>query len=123
MSDLSDIERTLEKQKADFFSGQERYSKSVKDDPDSAMRSLMEGIGKQSVQQPKNRKNPDAGKAHKQGNRVELRVRQHKLAPPEVFVYESSSLSKLDSELRARQAAKKAGWPVVTIMIDITPLS
>ena len=53
------------------------------------------------------------------GYTVILRVRKKQLAPDESFTHHSTSGSQLLAEIEARKAAKAAGWPIITYVIDM----
>lgn len=45
--------------------------------------------------------------------KVELIVRQGRLAPDTLFTHTSRSVSRLEARLEAEKAARAAGWPVI----------
>lgn len=47
-----------------------------------------------------------------QGLTVRLAVREHRLAPDQILVHESASISKLQARLEAEQAARAKGLTV-----------
>ncbi|GEK48551.1 hypothetical protein PRZ61_02770 [Halomonas pacifica] len=63
-----------------------------------------------------------AASGHRVGYRVKLAVRPRQLALDEVFEYESSSISKLEAQLEAEKAARRAGYPIIGYLIDIERL-
>lgn len=54
-----------------------------------------------------------------QGLTVKLAVREKRLAMDQVFVYHSTSISRLEAQIEAEQAARDAGWPIIGFLIDI----
>lgn len=118
MLDISDIEKNFEKKKADFFADQKKQADHTLADPDAAMKSMLIQTKAQSAAKAKEREKP-----YRQGYRISLRVRKYRLSAPNIFVYESSKLSRVEAEIDARKAATAAGWPLVSCMIDIESLS
>lgn len=60
--------------------------------------------------------------AYRTGHRVRLAVRTRKLEADTVFEHCSTSISKLEAQLEAEKAAKKAGYPIIGHVIDIQSL-
>lgn len=65
---------------------------------------------------------PQSAKAMKTGHLVKLAVRQRQLELDTVFEHHSTSISKLEAQLEAEKAAKKAGYPIIGHVIDIQRL-
>ena len=61
-------------------------------------------------------------KALKTGHVVKLAVRTRPLELDTVFEHRSSSISKLEAQLEAEKAAKKAGYPIIGHLIEIQRL-
>lgn len=118
MLDISDIEKNFEKKKTAFFADQKKQADRTLADPDAAMKSMLGQTKAQPAAEAKELEKPS-----RQGYRVSLRVRKHRLSAPTSFVYESSKLSRVESEIDARKAATAAGWPFVSCIIDIESLS
>lgn len=55
--------------------------------------------------------------------RVFLRVRKKQFGMSEEYEYVSTKLSRLEAEIDARKSAKAAGWPHVSIVLDIEPIT
>ncbi|EWG99675.1 hypothetical protein [Halomonas sp. BC04] len=60
--------------------------------------------------------------SYKTGHLVRLAVRTKSLEQDSVFEHHSSSISKLEAQLEAEKAAKKAGYPVIGHLIEIRRL-
>ncbi|WP_445156507.1 hypothetical protein [Halomonas sp. E14] len=60
--------------------------------------------------------------AYRTGHLVRLAVRTRKLETDTVFEHRSTSISKLEAQLEAEKAAKKAGYPIIGHVIDIKSL-
>ncbi|MFQ3788500.1 hypothetical protein [Halomonas sp. A29] len=60
--------------------------------------------------------------SYKTGHLVRLAVRTRKLEADTVFEHRSTSISKLEAQLEAEKAARKAGYPIVGYVIDIQSL-
>ncbi|WP_148252193.1 hypothetical protein [Aidingimonas lacisalsi] len=58
----------------------------------------------------------------KTGHIVQLAVRKKQLEMDTVFEHHSSSISKLEAQMEAEKAARKAGYPIVGHLIDIKRL-
>ncbi|TFH85200.1 hypothetical protein EQG41_18565 [Billgrantia azerbaijanica] len=65
---------------------------------------------------------PQPAKALKTGHVVKLAVRKRQLELDTVFEHRSTSISKLEAQLEAEKAAKKAGYPIIGYVIDIQRL-
>ncbi|WP_240454251.1 hypothetical protein [Halomonas sp. NO4] len=64
----------------------------------------------------------EPAETRKTGHRVKLAVRKRQLDLDTVFEHRSSSISKLEAQLEAEKAAKKAGYPIIGYLIDIQRL-
>ncbi|NIC06384.1 hypothetical protein [Billgrantia bachuensis] len=64
----------------------------------------------------------ESAKSYKTGHLVRLAVRTRKLETDTVFEHRSTSISKLEAQLEAEKAAKKAGYPIIGYVIDIQSL-
>lgn len=62
------------------------------------------------------------GNAYKTGHLVRLAVRTKQLEMDTVFEHVSSSISKLEAQLEAEKAARKAGYPIIGYVIETKPL-
>ncbi|RDB44562.1 hypothetical protein DU490_01205 [Halomonas sp. DQ26W] len=60
--------------------------------------------------------------SYKTGHLVRLAVRTRALEQDSVFEHHSSSISKLEAQLEAEKAAKKAGYPIIGHLIEIRRL-
>lgn len=56
------------------------------------------------------------------GHIVKLAVRTKQLELDTAFEYHSTSISKLEAQLEAEKAARKAGYPIIGYVIDIQRL-
>lgn len=63
-------------------------------------------------------KKPDVAEPGHKGYTVILCVRTKQLAPDQAFVHYSDTISFFEAQFNARKAARLAGWPIVTYMID-----
>ncbi|QTP53273.1 hypothetical protein HNO51_00430 [Billgrantia sulfidoxydans] len=63
-----------------------------------------------------------SAQSYKTGHLVRLAVRTRKLEVDTVFEHRSTSISKLEAQLEAEKAARKAGYPIVGYVIDIQSL-
>ncbi|MWJ27888.1 hypothetical protein LG290_14950 [Halomonas sediminis] len=63
-----------------------------------------------------------SGKGYKTGHLVKLAVRTKRLALDTVFEHQSSSISRLEAQMEAEKAAKKAGYPIIGHLVDIQRL-
>ncbi|MGM0536263.1 MAG: hypothetical protein ACQEUN_08125 [Pseudomonadota bacterium] len=70
---------------------------------------------------PKAPRNKPAG-APKTGHLVKLAVRTKQLEMDSVFEHVSSSISKVEAQLEAEKAARKAGYPIIGYVIETHPL-
>ncbi|MBD3897887.1 hypothetical protein IEI94_18680 [Halomonas sp. ML-15] len=61
-------------------------------------------------------------KSMKTGHIVKLAVRTKQLEMDTAFEYHSTSISKLEAQMDAEKAARKAGYPIVGYVIDIQRL-
>ncbi|SDL53084.1 hypothetical protein SAMN05192555_10557 [Franzmannia pantelleriensis] len=61
-------------------------------------------------------------KSMKTGHIVRLAVRTKQLEMDTAFEYHSTSISKLEAQMEAEKAARKAGYPIVGYVIDIQRL-
>lgn len=52
------------------------------------------------------------------GHRVKLAVRTKQLEMDTVFEHVSSSISKIEAQLEAEKAARKAGYPIIGYVIE-----
>ncbi|XKE47001.1 hypothetical protein LG302_07675 [Halomonas organivorans] len=55
----------------------------------------------------------------KTGHIVRLAVRTKQLEMDTAFEYHSTSISKLEAQMEAEKAARKAGYPIIGYVIDI----
>ncbi|TDB05043.1 hypothetical protein [Halomonas marinisediminis] len=62
------------------------------------------------------------GGSPKTGHRVKLAVRTKQLEMDTVFEHVSSSISKIEAQLEAEKAARKAGYPIIGFVIETTRL-
>jgi len=62
------------------------------------------------------------GGAPRTGHRVKLAVRTKHLEADTVFEHVSSSISKIEAQLEAEKAARKAGYPIIGYVIETTRL-
>ncbi|ERS91149.1 hypothetical protein [Halomonas sp. PBN3] len=60
--------------------------------------------------------------APKTGHVVKLAVRTKQLEMDTVFEHISSSISKVEAQLEAEKAARKAGYPIIGYVIETTRL-
>ncbi|MDY7116896.1 hypothetical protein RAN53_11095 [Halomonas sp. SSL-5] len=60
--------------------------------------------------------------APKTGHLVKLAVRTKQLEMDSVFEHVSSSISKVEAQLEAEKAARKAGYPIIGHVIETTRL-
>ncbi|NWN81844.1 MAG: hypothetical protein HLX48_02450 [Halomonas sp.] len=60
--------------------------------------------------------------APKTGHRVKLAVRTKQLEMDTVFEHVSSSISKIEAQLEAEKAARKAGYPIIGYVIETSRL-
>lgn len=58
----------------------------------------------------------------KTGHIVRLAVRTKQLEIDTAFEYHSTSISKLEAQMEAEKAARKAGYPIIGYVIDIQRL-
>lgn len=56
------------------------------------------------------------------GHIVRLAVRTKQLELDTAFEYHSTSISKLEAQMEAEKAARKAGYPIIGYVIDIQRL-
>lgn len=68
------------------------------------------------------RRTPAKGGSIKTGFIVKLAVRNKPLERDAVFEHQSTSISKLEAQLQAEKAARKAGFRIIGHVIDIKPL-
>ncbi|WP_136067801.1 hypothetical protein [Modicisalibacter radicis] len=78
--------------------------------------------GRAGVLAPKARRTPAKGGSIKTGYVVKLAVRNKPLEWDTVFEHQSTSISKLEAQLQAEKAARKAGFRIIGHVIDIKPL-
>ncbi|GAB2800422.1 hypothetical protein GCM10027040_29930 [Halomonas shantousis] len=64
----------------------------------------------------------ESAASYKTGHVIKLAVRKNRLGPDVAFEHRSSSISKLEAQLEAEKAARKAGYPIVGYVIDIQRL-
>ncbi|WP_111415498.1 hypothetical protein [Billgrantia lactosivorans] len=78
------------------------------------------GPGRATRTQPAGGK--QSAESYKTGHLVRLAVRTRKLEVDTVFEHRSTSISKLEAQLEAEKAARKAGYPIIGYVIDIQSL-
>ncbi|MDI6004280.1 MULTISPECIES: hypothetical protein [Cobetia] len=66
---------------------------------------------------------PEAPRARKtttplKGLRVTLGVKQKRLALEEPFTVQTDSISRVEARIQAEKAARKAGWKIISHVID-----
>ncbi|SDI68038.1 hypothetical protein [Billgrantia gudaonensis] len=64
----------------------------------------------------------ESAETMKTGHRVKLAVRKRQLDVDTVFEHRSTSISKLEAQLEAEKAAKRAGYPIIGYLVDIQRL-
>lgn len=114
-NDFNDFEEALLSSRDDFISRQNK-----------AVDQAREQFGKKNVserkaeqpanQRPSRKAYPDS---YKTGYIVRLAVRKKKIAFDEMFEFESHKLSKLEAQLDAEKAARKAGYPIIGYVYSI----
>ncbi|WP_133154962.1 hypothetical protein [Billgrantia endophytica] len=75
-----------------------------------------------SVPAHENTKPGQSASSYKTGHLVKLAVRTKPLELDSVFEHHSTSISKLEAQLEAEKAAKKAGYPIIGHLIEIQRL-
>lgn len=103
-SDLTDFEKQMQEEIESFLSpAQQKQAQTRKPSSSSP-----------GTKQP--------AKSMKTGHVVKLAVRTKQLEMDTVFEYCSASISKLEAQMEAEKAAKKAGYPIIGFVIDIQRL-
>lgn len=106
MSDFSieDFEETIKKELDRFVKSSRPTSDSNSPYPTTSKRSPA----------PRARKTTTPLK----GLRVTLGVKQRRLALEEPFTVQTDSISKVEARIQAEKAARKAGWKIISHVID-----
>ncbi|MDT8878753.1 hypothetical protein RSO68_04665 [Halomonas saccharevitans] len=105
-TELSEFEQVMRRQIEDFMSPKQGTVKGrdAKSAPAAAAA-------------PKAPRSKAAG-APKTGHLVKLAVRTKPLEMDTVFEHASTSISKIEAQLEAEKAAKKAGYPIIGYVIE-----
>lgn len=104
--DISELERGILREIDAFSKPGKDAAKKVKT---TTSRPRPSGVGREGV-------------SYRTGFRVKLAVRTKQLELDTVFEHVSSSISKLEAQLEAEKAARKAGYPIIGYLIDIQRL-
>lgn len=70
----------------------------------------------------KQRPTKEQVESYKTGHLVKLAVRTKRLELDTIFEHRSSSISRLEAQMEAEEAAKKAGYPIIGHLVDIERL-
>lgn len=105
-TELSEFEQVMRRQIEDFMSPKQGEAK--RRDPKATPA---------AAPAPKAPRSKAAG-APKTGHRVKLAVRTKPLEMDTEFEHISTSISKIEAQLEAEKAAKKAGYPIIGYVID-----
>lgn len=114
-TDIHDFEEALLSSRDDFIS---RQNKSVDQAREQfGKRNVKERkIAQPPMSRPVRKVSPDS---YKTGYIVRLAVRKKKIAFDEMFEFQSDKLSRLEAQLDAEKAARKAGYPIVGYVYSI----
>lgn len=72
--------------------------------------------------QGKRVKKPLPAVSHLIGHEIRLAVREKKISQDYEYVYISNKASVLEAKIEAEKSAHNDGWPIVSYIIDITPM-
>jgi len=106
-TELSEFEQVMRRQIDDFMSPKQGDKKRSGSTSGSPMADL-------ASRAPRSK----AAGAPKTGHLVKLAVRTKPLEMDTVFEHASTSISKIEAQLEAEKAAKKAGYPIIGYVIE-----
>lgn len=106
-TELSEFEQVMRRQIEDFMSPKQGEAK--RRDASTATPA--------ATPAPKAPRSKAAG-APKTGHRIKLAVRTKPLEMDTEFEHISTSISKIEAQLEAEKAAKKAGYPIIGYVIE-----
>ncbi|NWN83761.1 MAG: hypothetical protein HLX48_12345 [Halomonas sp.] len=117
-TELSEFERQMRR---DINSFMDKAQETRRKATTSAPEWPIEADDEASKAQPKAPRSKPGG-APKTGHRVKLAVRTKQLEMDTVFEHVSSSISKIEAQLEAEKAARKAGYPIIGYVIETNRL-
>lgn len=106
-TELSEFEQNMRREIEDFMSPEKSGGK----------RSTPKAASPVADSAPKAPRSKSAG-APKTGHWVKLAVRTKPLELDSVFEHVSTSISKIEAQLEAEKAARKAGYPIIGYVIE-----
>ncbi|MFC3283748.1 hypothetical protein [Litchfieldella rifensis] len=110
-TELSDFEQNMRREIDDFLTPKKKGGEKEKKAPTKA-------ANRAAKPDPVSRQ----ATSHKTGYLIKLAVRTKPLELDTVFEHCSSSISKLEAQLEAEKAARKAGYPIIGYVIDVQRL-
>lgn len=123
-SKFSDFEEALLSSRNEFISKQNKAIDQAKEQfGNKSVKARKHDI---PVSAPAERKRPDSAPSvadkYKTGYLVRLAVRKKRIGLDDLFEYQSDKLSKLEAQIEAEKAARKAGYPIVGHVYSIDRL-
>ena len=115
-TELSEFERQMRREINAFMDNAQEIRRKAATQPPEWPRETGEEAKKAKAPRSK-----PAG-APKTGHLVKLAVRTKQLEMDSVFEHVSSSISKVEAQLEAEKAARKAGYPIIGYVIETTRL-
>ncbi|WP_192036299.1 hypothetical protein [Halomonas sp. YLGW01] len=116
MSDLSEFEESMRREISAF------QDESEKERAKRLAQAAEQTILPSKKPRPTQRPTKQQVESYKTGHLVKLAVRTKRLELDTVFEHRSSSISRLEAQMEAEEAAKKAGYPIIGYLIDIERL-
>ncbi len=108
-TELSEFERQMRREIDSFMTHEKETRRKARDTPP-------EWPGEMGTAD-KTQRNKPAG-APRTGHLVKLAVRTKQLEMDTVFEHVSSSISKIEAQLEAEKAARKAGYPIIGYVVE-----
>ncbi len=116
MNDLSDFEESMRREIDAFQDNSEK----------ERAKRLSQAANQATAppQQPRQPQRPTKQQveSYKTGHLVKLAVRTKRLELDTLFEHRSTSISRLEAQMEAEEAAKKAGYPIIGHLVDIERL-
>ena len=116
MSDLSEFEESMRRE-IDAF-----QDNSAKEQAKRLSQAADKTTAPASKPRQTQRPTKQQVESYKTGHLVKLAVRTKRLELDTIFEHRSSSISRLEAQMEAEEAAKKAGYPIIGYLVDIERL-
>ncbi|QTF93841.1 hypothetical protein [Halomonas sp. BM-2019] len=108
-TELSEFERQMRREINAFMDNEQKTRRKAATSPPEWPREAGE-----KAKAPRSK----PGGAPKTGHLVKLAVRTKQLEMDTIFEHVSSSISKIEAQLEAEKAARKAGYPIIGYVIE-----